>query len=360
MRTSQYPAPINIVSLVQNAILQHIKEGLCGNPEDLYGNHYVTDEIKDSAKITNAVLVISNGIDGISAFSPVQFAFSDLGLLCIPTALIVTYLLTEIPNQMGKAAATNRPGNRLWSISATVGLIAINSILSMASLIAPELTLNPRGLAEIRARELIAIKDNKIMNLQPDLGAAQLAKSDCNALKLEMQKLLESDIQRNDLYLQAYGKYSDRDRDYAKILKDGGRVPPCFLYEILEKEAQEIPKVAKSEWMIQRAEIYKSATTISGIKKTMPDLYEQNFDDRGHLLSGIEATRIAIESTYGKLLSGNWTNLGFSLFFFAISVITSIVACAMAIAHSSREDVQLSFDSSLSGSLDDLLQGDED
>ena len=61
-------------------------------------------------------------------------------------------------------------------------------------------------------------------------------------------------------------------------------------------------------------------------------------------------SRIAIENFLSRFVKGQWTALGFSLFFFALSLATSGVSVWKIATFSNRRDVALSHDSSISTS----------
>ena len=56
-------------------------------------------------------------------------------------------------------------------------------------------------------------------------------------------------------------------------------------------------------------------------------------------------------SLYQKVLSLDVASLGFPLFFFLLSVVTSGIACWLTLAHAQRQDVQMSRDELVSEAI---------
>lgn len=336
---------------------KEFKDLILTNPSELHGRNYVTEEVEQASKITATAINVSSGIDGASIFPLLLYSFKDMGPVGLLFAFTLAIAQTKFTNSMGKAVATRKPGNRVWSTLATVSMLGMNTIMSGTSLVAPELSLNQTHLAELKAIELVDEQEQKVNRIQPDLRAANEAEAECKRLQKKLEIYPEASVQRVDLFLQAYGDYDDQKRDWRQVLQAGKeRVPFCHLFPLLKEDALKVSQTAKSDWENKKAQIVQSASYVAGIKQVMPALYEQHFDANGQLISGTEATRLAIQSTTSKLMTGNWNGLGFSLFFFATSVITSAGACTLAIAHSFREDIQMSFDESLQIKLDEFLE----
>ncbi|MFM2062451.1 MAG: hypothetical protein RLZZ507_2121 [Cyanobacteriota bacterium] len=337
-------------------------KAIIGDPKELYGEYYVTDEIKQSAKITNSAIVISNNIDGISLIPLLQFSFSDWGDYSLPAAIFLAALITYFANITGTATAKRKPGNIIWSMSATAGFLAMNALMTMTTPVAPELTLNQHGLAEMRAKELIEIKEQEVKEkIKPSAeGLVKLnqVETECKRLENELKKYPRGSVQRNDFYINAYGEYSKVRSNYNWSAVPEGKRPVCANAKILNQEIRESAIQAQEIWARQKQKILLSASYVVGIRNTLPELYEQEFNEKGEVNSGIVKARLAIESTYTKLGQGEWTNLGFSIFCFALSILTSIFSCAMAISHSMRKDVQMSFDESLPIALEEFCQND--
>ena len=314
-----------------------------GNPEDYYGKHYATKDVKKSAWITSVTVTISNVIDGVSVFPLLSFSFGGN----VPLALITSLDLTIFSNYLGAATASRKKGNEGWSSRGLMSLIAINVIMSATSLAAPDLMLNKSGIAEVRADELIEIQQKRVDSIVPAKALQEKlngAKSECDKLKKQLEKYPEGSVQRNDAYVQAFGKWGQRDLN--KIPEE--IQPWCIRVNTIQEEADEIREQAQTEWNEKKARIAAAASPLTGIKIVLPELYSQNFDESGEVRSGTETARIAIEITYSKLMKGQLMQLGFSLFIFSVSVVTSAASVLMVVSHNKRKDVQMSFDEQLS------------
>lgn len=335
------------------------KDLILTSPNELHGPNYVTEEVTQASTVTATAINVSNTIDGVSIFPLLLYSVKDMGPIGFIFALALALMMTKFTNGMGKAVATRKPGNRIWSACATVPMLAMNVLMSGTSLVAPELSLNQSHLAELRAKELVAEQEIKVNDVQPDLRAVNDAEAKCQDFQAKAANYPEGSTARNDYFIKANGLYQEQNRDWKSVLSQEGqaKVPYCPLAKLLREDVLKVSQVAKADWEKQKAQIIvRSASYAAGVKQIMPALYDQNFDANGQLISGTEATRLAIESTTSKLMTGNWNGLGFSLFFFATSVITSGGACALAIAHSFRQDIQMSFDESLQIQLDEFLE----
>ncbi|MFB8793733.1 MAG: hypothetical protein U7126_05750 [Microcoleus sp.] len=334
------------------------KDLILTDPQELHGSNYVTEEVTQASTVTATAINVSNTIDGVSIFPLLLYSCKDMGLLGFIFALALALAMTKFTNGMGKAVATRKPGNRIWSACATVPMLAMNVLMSGTSLVAPELSLNQSHLAELRAKELVAEQEIKVNDVQPDLRAVKDAEAKCKEFQEKAATYPEGSTARNDYFIKANGLYQEQNRDWKSVLAQEGqaKVPFCPLTKLLTEDAFKVSQVAKADWEKQKDQIVRSASYAAGVKQIMPALYEQHFDANGQLISGTEATRLAIQSTTSKMMTGNWNSLGFSLFFFATSVITSAGACALAIAHSYREDIKISFDESLQMELDEFLE----
>ena len=334
------------------------KNPILTDPEELHGPNYVTEEVREASTVTATAINVSNTIDGVSIFPLLLYSVKDMGPLGFIFALALALMMTKFTNGMGKAVATRKPGNRVWSACATMPMLLMNAVMSGTSLVAPELSLNQPHLAELRAKELVSEQEIKVNDVQPDLRAVNDAEGKCQDFQQKAANYPEGSTARNDYFIKANGLYQEQNRDWKSVLTQEGqsKVPFCPLAKLLRKDVLKVSQVAKADWEKQKAQIVNSASYTAGIKQIMPAVYEQHFDAKGQLISGTEATRLAIQSTTSKLITGNWNSLGFSLFFFATSVITSGGACALAIAHSYRQDIQMSFDESLQIELDEFLE----
>lgn len=316
-----------------------------GNPKDYYGKHYATEDVKNSARITYATVTISNVIDGASVFPLLLISFGGN----VVFASIVSILLTVFSNYLGAAAASRKKGNKGWSSSSLRFLVAINIIMSATAFVSPELMLNESGIAEVRADELVKIQGDKIKNITPSPAQQKQlseAESKCQKLKKEIQKFPRGSVQRQDTFRDMYGLYRDINRDWSEV--PVSQQPWCVRSKTLSVSVGEKSRKAQAEWEETETIIAAAPSTITGIKTVLPELYDQHFDESGEVRSGTEEARIAIEVTYSKLMKGELMQLGFSLFIFSVSVVTSAASVFLVVNHNKREDVQMSFNEQLS------------
>lgn len=333
-----------------------MKNGLLGNPEDLYGPHYATEEVKQAAQKTSVVIVISNGIDAISIYPLILASFTGNHYF----TLLLVVSVTILRNTVGDAAATKGPGRKFWSKCALECFIAMNILMSLCALVAPELLLNRSGIAETYATKLIETHDEKVKSIKPKPEALRelaIAEAECNKAKSKLERYPRGSEKRQDAYVDAYGLYKDRQRDWTQV--PISQQPYCIRFSTLSNSVGEVQKVAQLKWSQQEAEIKAASSILTGIKQNLPDLYNQHFDEQGYMKSGIEEASVAINSAYNKIISFKITELGYNLFFFALSVISSIASVRLAMSYAEMEDVQMSFDHSLSLAEEEYQKGSE-
>lgn len=336
------------------AFLLSIVHFFFGNSKDYYGKHYATEDVKKSARITSATVTISNVIDGASVFPLLSISFGGN----VVFASIVSILLTVFSNYLGAAAARRKKGNEGWSFYSLIGLIAMNVIMSATALVSPELTLNESGIAEVRADELVKIQGDKVKNITPSPAAQkQLSEAEykCQKLGKDIQQFAKGSVQRGDIYIQMNGEYKDKNRDWSNV--PVSQQPWCVRSKTLSASVGEISRKAQVKWEKKETRIAEASSNLAGIKTVLPELYNQHFDESGKVRSGTEEARIAIEITYSKLMKGELMQLGFSLFIFSVSVVTSAASVFLVVKHNKSEDVQMSFDEQLSILEEEYQQG---
>ena len=100
------------------------------------------------------------------------------------------------------------------------------------------------------------------------------------------------------------------------------------------------------------------------LKDEKPDIYAQDFKENYYARSGAEdelrdgavAVRLAFKNFFNNLNGQEWTKLGLSIFFFSLSLITSVAACFLTVFYAEREDTKMSHSNAVEKTVEDWLE----
>ncbi len=315
---------------------------LCiADSDEFHGTAYVTPQLKQQAQVTARVVSASSLLDFATNWPLLFFAFKDLGALAFPISLLTNAILLKFTNDTAAATSSRHSKNGKWSKAAAFGLVGMNALQSAVSGVGIELLNNQPMLNQQMAGELIQSQIAGLEDLKTlDAPQYQAVKERCETGEQEFSNMDLSNPRRDSLFTQLYGQWLERNVDRSQLPLE--QLPICEQVERLEKEAFQAYEQAKAwleEKLIDRSKI---GNDVAFLRQEMPEVYESAFDEYGNIKSGVEAVRIATENFFGKLATGEFKSLGFSLFFFSLSVVTSTAATWMTIAYARREDVQLS------------------
>ncbi len=305
-----------------------------GDPTQYHGKAFVTPNLREHSNTTCRVAVLANWINVLTAVPAFHFGFSSLG----PAGFILTIALSGISlkwsnEKAAAAAAAASKGNRLWSNQSLLFFVAINAILTVISGIGSELLTNQAGLSSQLAKE-------KLEQLKPDLSLYISAEERCKEINDQLRTILANDPKRNSLEVEARGRWDDRisNKDWSKTPTE--QIPVCVLKDRRNLD-QKFLDFERSEQKRR-----KVGNDVEFLKNEQPQLFESHFTLDGKVRDGAKAFELAFEGFFGRLLVADFKNLGqmgFPLLMFSLSVVTSMGACVMLIAHARREDTQQSY-----------------
>ena len=314
----------NLGSQAKTAITT-ARDLVAGSPDQYYGTSFVSSKLIKNSRSTYWIAVIANFINVLTSVPALYFGFSGIAFGPVLTLAVAIGLL-KASNESASAASASAKGNRIWSSQGLIMFVGINVLLSAISGIGSEIMVNRQGLRRRLAAELLE-KNMEVKPLNMDLYQAQV--DDCEVLKSRYGQFEENDPRRSAPYYDAHGSYPD------------GSLKPCDFVNQKTLEAQEKVEAAES----LKAERSQFGNDIKFLKAQFPDSYEAYFSEKGSILSGAEEFRLGLESFSVNLLSGDYSNMGnmgFSLFMFSLSVVTSVGACLMMVTHVYRKDTALS------------------
>lgn len=325
------------------------------NPKNFHGNAHVNKELYEHSKLTATMANISSWTDFITNWPFLFFFMKDLGpIVGLFSSFLINIALLKFSNDCASGTSGRTMWNQNWSRMATIGLISINILQSLASSIGVELINNKTGLAEMKADELIDDQFKRIAGLKqlssPDYETAD---KDCKEGETILNSMKRDHPRWDSLYNKLYGSWSQRGMDWKSIQPENR--PVCIQRDILALESTSRYTKAKAEWETLRQESIH-LNNLAFLKLKLPNIYSQYFDHNGELLSGIESVGFASRNFFYKLGMGDWHGISGSLFFFGFSCITSFAACSMAITHARRQDTKLSRSEKVAGERDRWLQ----
>jgi hypothetical protein len=326
------------------SLLEKTASLFIASPEDFYGKVYVTNELKKHANLTAHTNTIANLVDFISNAPFYYFSFQFLGN--IPAIILGLFLDSGVlyfSNITASTAANRNQKNRSWANIGMVGMISISIVKSLVSGIGVELLNNPTGIQEEAANYLIAEQKQKVNDLKTlDSPQYNNAKKQCEIGEANLKNLSKNDPKYHSEYVKYRGKWSEMDKKWDNVPLE--QIPVCIRATRLEKDNYTVYENAKNNLnkkLTRRTEIGNDLTFL---KQEFPEVYNFNFDDNGNLKSPVTQVQMATLSFFGKLSRGEVANLGFALFFFSLSIITSAAAVFITITYSCREDVLKSRD----------------
>jgi len=325
-------------------------------PEDFHGTAYVTPELKNHSAITASIASASNLVDFFGNWPLLFFLFKSIGQgPAVVLSGVLNILILQIGNYCATATSGEKKGTKSWAQLATVSLILMNVVQTLASGVGVELLNNQNALSQLRAKELIAERTSMIEGLQalksPDFENAQ---NQCQADKATLEEYKAAGSPAFDtLYVKTYGLYSERNRRWGEVPMNDQ--PTCVRARTLEERDLKPYNEAKELWKEAQAD-GALVGQVGLVRAAMPEIYIQEFTEDGLIRSGVVATRLATQNFFGKLSGGQFMDLGLSLYIFSISAITSLAACTLAVAHARREDTQMSRNQSVIRERDLYIQ----
>lgn len=323
------------------AKLLHKLVGLVvADPKNFHGTAFVSEDLAKQANLTAGLVTVSSAFNFVTNYPLFAYAFGT-GFGALVLTALSNQLILKYTNDSTTAVSGLKKNNRAWQKQAIAASLFINAFQSLLSGVGTELLLNQSGLSQIKALERIQQQVQQIETLKIDSPQYKDALDRCQAGERELTQLDKNHPRRDSLFVQLYGRWSERDAEWQQTPLEN--LPVCRQVERLRQEAYKGYETAKKN--IDRLLVIRSTmgNDVAFLKQEMPLLYQQDFTPSGEIASGTEATRIAILSLWKKLQSGDLAGLGFPLFMLVLSAITSGFACTMTIAFAAREDAQKSF-----------------
>ncbi|WP_159790376.1 hypothetical protein [Sodalinema gerasimenkoae] len=323
--------------------VRFIQNLLFANPQDFHGRVYVTPELQEHSNLTARVISVASLFNAITNQPLLFFAFKDFaGVAAILASLTLNLLLIKFTNDNGTAVAGRKYGNQSWAKAGAAAMIAMSVLQSFAAGVGMEAMNNRPYLAELKAQEEIERQTENLQAIPATSEALEAAQQEFQQLQGELVGIPRENPNWDTLHVQLYGTWAERDRDWSQVPLEN--LPLQQRVFRLERQAQVIKEEAQQAWGEKLAQRQQLGDDVLFLQQHLPGAFARHFDDDYELKSGTEIVRLAVVSLYQKVLSLDVASLGFPLFFFLLSVVTSGIACWLTLAHAQRQDVQISRD----------------
>ena len=321
-------------------------------PQDLYGEAYVTPELKSDARLAALVLSLANILDACLSQEILVAAAGPIFGTCINGGLLVA------KNSLGTLVVRKREGSRGTRIVCLCAFSSLNLISCLVSGTGTEMMLNKSGIAQVKAQQIYLDAENNTKRFQaPSKAKAEEAQKECDKAEKDYQSktyLPEFHPTRDAAWVKAYGMTRERSKKWD--LNEGG-IPLCVKSQMLGdrvKEEEQQFKLAL-EWdkkLLKRSQI---SNDLIFIKQEFPNQFDLYFDNNGNFKSGVEAFATANYSFFGKLSKGDLAGISLSLLLAGISISTSIAACFLVVTFANNLDAQKSWSESVKRERDRRL-----
>lgn len=304
---------------------------------DLHGEVFVSDELEKDSKITAIVVSGATWINAMTNWPILYYAFNNWGtLVALTSTIILDFLVLTWTNNTGTAAAGGNKGKWWWSWAGVMAFLLISTLQSIVAGVGAELINNQDELSQIKAGEII---DSYFVQLEANLSERNVAykeyKNICDRDSEILKDMPYWDPKRNSLYLDTKGKYGEEDKDWSNTPQDN--IPTCprasLLGEVVNEQQDELEAAKNNR---------QKLGNLGYLKEKLKDRYSQNFTEEGLIKSGTIAVELAISNFWQKFSNWELEKLGFSLFFLALSVITSLGALLMTVTYAIKYNTKMS------------------
>lgn len=315
------------------------------NARDFDGEESAPDTIKKDSDITAGVVSGATLINAITNYPILLYAFQNLsisnlalltpGMITAVAPFIINVILLYWTNRSGTAASDIKHGEKKWFFGiGAFFFFLISLVQSVVAGVGSELINNRSELSYDLAQEKIeeqsALSSSERHSQYENYITARDA---CIKNRQLLITKPENSPERRSIFRDTYGTYQQyRDgEDWSRYKLE--EVPWCPKADILKEEVEKNEK-AWNEKLKTRSEI---GNDLQFLDQEAEDIYQRYFDEEGNIRAGSQEVRLAFENFFGKVEELDLDGLGFSLFFFFISLITSFGAVTLTMAHAYRK-----------------------
>lgn len=359
----------NSLKKIGLAALQMLVMVVWANPKAFDGNSLLSGDSKRNAELTSGVVSGATMFNALTNGPILFYAFRYIGLApAVGISVLLNIIILWWTNQSSTTAANKKHGNKMWSSVGVAAFLAMSTVQSVVAGVGTELMNNQDELSYIQAERLVDQKVSSLKTVREDLKSSEAALDlTCNegrSLLRQMQE--EGSPSFYSTYISVNG--GTYDQVIAGELKDENA--PCapahlmtYRSQIQEAEqalsyieAQRTKMDNDIELLKQLDEENGSATFIKHFRTTETDGIESYT-----LRSGTDAIALASENFWKSLTFQPDSQTGeigisTSFLFFALSVVTSLSAVVLIIAHTCTLDNKMSRNSNVEEAVKHWLE----
>ncbi len=308
------------------------------DPKTVRGQKLVTADADKESRLLAATGSITNLIGTIGVAPIIIFTMSNLGILSLPVAVILLYLLNSAQNSYTIAVARKAGNRKVRDVSGLIGIVGMQVILTGASL-GGMLVLNSQTtLANYHAQALAESKREQILDQKQrvlDSPETVEIKGRCEQGKQDIKNTTPNDPNRHRFIIETHGSYADTQRLGVPSTPESY----CGKWNTLRQEIQ-----ARFDAILEPHNQAESEgqPPVAILRTVYPDTYRGEFKD-GKIADGNTAIAAGFSYALRELLSGKISSLGSSLLFLALSATTSTALIIGLIVHSKRKAILISF-----------------
>jgi hypothetical protein len=238
--------------------------------------------------------------------------------------------------------------------------VGLNILQTGATGVGVELFNNRSELDRIYATKIsnnyLATKEAEVIQLSEfDDPIYQTVKEKCDSGEAKLNSLPANHPLRDNIHVKLFGTFAQKDNKWQQVSFQ--QLPICRQVTRLEDKQNQRIQSASEKYRTLFSNRTEIGSDIKFLQTFAPDVFQQHFNNNGEIKSGPILVGLATTQVYSKLFNNQWSELGLSLFMFALSGITSIAACVMALCHALSKDVQRSYDPDLQKEIDNYFQG---
>ena len=328
-----------------------LKNHLVARGEDFHGTAYVTETtVRDSANVAR-VVTTSNMVDGVGNFSLLLFASGAASPLGWISAGVLTGVLLKFDQELFTLVGRGRRRSRKVAYAAAlIGLLPFSLLKTIGTGVGVEVMQNQ---AALELRHASALVDDSLRQermqidrlLQADPTYAEV-RDQCRSGRAQLARLDHADPRWQSLQVELFGEWSQRQRDWSRSART---TPPpvCVQQKLIEADQRNRTAEARERLAgIERQRI-AIGNDLRFLRERYPDRYSLAFHPSGEFRSAVQLVAVGIGSTIEKLSSGQWNQLGLSLYGLMVSLLSSATACLLVLLHPHRPEVELSWDEDL-------------
>lgn len=370
----------NTLRKVGLAALQLIFAVIWTNPKAFDGHSMVSGDSERHAVVTSSVV---SGATMFNAITNGPILFQSFRYIGLAPAMGISVLLNIIilwwTNQSGTAAANQKHGNKVWSSVGIAAFLAMSMVQSVVAGVGAELLNNQEALSDIHAERLV---DKEIERLEEIAEPLKIQEEEvikeCKQGKKQLEEMKATNHPGYDnKFIELYGVNNEQ-----RVNGDRGnsKAPCSSSNELLQKSEdadQAVQDLKENRANMDNAiELLRQREADGGPKTyrkhfrnrpTQELIYNENNElvpisqDNYSLRSGTVAIALASENFWNTLTFDQDARKGegginSSLLFFALSVITSLSAVVLIVAHTCTLDTKMSRNSKVEEAVKHWLE----